>query len=330
MFKDLRGQDEPGGHMAARCLPSGPSRHGLADADAVTHHGCVPRIQRKSFEAPDEVRRFPLGEVDIVHLDENVLGRFRFQPGWRWSVNVAPIAGTSSCQHRHFGYVISGLLHAVMDDGTELDIMPGDGYEIPPGHDAWVVGDTAWEAVESSSVRTFGMPPDASDERILATVLFTDIVDSTAMLSRLGDTAWQRLLMEHNDRLRAELDRFRGREIVNTGDGFLAVFDGAARAVRCAAAMAATVHGLGIHIRAGLHTGEVTLAGGNARGVAVHAAARVAALAGPDEVLVTSTTHDSADGSDLEFNDLGSHELKGLSGPRQVWALRAAGVVRSG
>ena len=138
-----------------------------------------------------------------------------------------------------------------MDDGTELDIVAGDAYEIPPGHDAWVVGDATFDAVEFASARNFGIAPDEEDERTLATILFTDIVDSTATLARLGDTAWRRVLLDHNDLLRSELDRFRGREIVTTGDGFLALFDSAARAVRCAAAMTGAVRGLGIEIRAG-------------------------------------------------------------------------------
>jgi class 3 adenylate cyclase len=259
--------------------------------------------------------------VDIINLDETVLGRFAFGPGWRWSRDVQPIAGTTSCQHRHVGYVMSGHLHVVMEDGTEQDIVTGDAYEIPPGHDAWVVGDRAWEAIECGSIRAFGVAPCEIDMSVLATVLFTDIIDSTATLQRLGDTAWRRLLLAHNERLRVEIDRFRGREITTTGDGFLALFDGAARAIQCAASMGAAVRDLGIEIRAGLHTGEVTLVGGSARGMAVHVAARVAALAGPGEVLVTSTTQESADGSGLEFAARGSHELKGIKGRRAVFAL---------
>jgi class 3 adenylate cyclase len=281
----------------------------------------VPRLQRKSFSTPDEVRRFPHGHVDIVNLDETVLGRFALSPGWRWSKDVKPIAGTASCQHRHVGYVMSGHLHVVMEDGIEVEVRKGDAYEIPPGHDAWVVGDAPWEAIESGSIRAFAVAPHEADTSVLATVLFTDIIDSTATLARLGDTAWRRLLLAHNERLRLEIDRFRGREIATTGDGFLALFDGAARAIRCAASMGAAVRDLGLRIRAGLHTGEVTLAGGTARGVAVHVAARVAALAGPGEVFVTATTHDSVDGSGLEFADRGSHELKGLKGARAVFAL---------
>jgi len=217
---------------------------------------------------------------------------------------------------------MSGHLHVVMEDGTELDIVAGDAYEIPPGHHGWVVGDVPWETVECApNVRGFACAPGEADRSVLATVLFTDIIDSTATLSRLGDSAWRELLLAHNERLRTEIDRFRGREVTTTGDGFLALFDGAARAVRCAASMGAAVRDLGIAIRAGLHTGEVTLTGGTARGVAVHVAARVAALAGANEVLVTATTHDSADGSGLEFADRGAHELKGLKGARAVFAL---------
>ena len=281
----------------------------------------MPRLQRKSFSSPDQVREFTRGRIDIVNLDETAIGRYVWEPGWRWSKDVAPVVHTQSCQNRHVGYVIAGHLHVVMDDGIELDVVAGDAYEIPPGHDAWVVGDAAWETVEFASARIFGLGPDAEDERTLATILFTDIVDSTQTLARLGDTAWQRVLLDHNDRLRTELDRFRGREVVTTGDGFLALFDGAARAVRCAAAMTESVRPLGIEIRAGLHTGEITIGGGNARGVAVHAAARIASLAGPSEVLVSGTTRDLLDGSGLRFGDRGQHELKGLEGRRQVFAL---------
>jgi class 3 adenylate cyclase len=281
----------------------------------------VPRLQRKSFASPDQVRRFPLGRIEIVNLDETTIGRFIWKPGWRWSKDLAPTVHTRSCENRHVGYVISGHLHVVMDDGTELDITAGDAFEIPPGHDAWVVGDATWDTVEFASARTFGIGPDADDERTLATILFTDIVDSTLTLERLGDTTWQRLLLDHNDRMRSQLDRFRGREVITTGDGFLALFDAPARAVRCAAAMTESVRPLGIEIRAGLHTGEITIGGGNAHGVAVHATARIAALAGPGEVLVSATTRDLLDGSGLRFGDRGRHELKGLEGSRQVYAL---------
>jgi class 3 adenylate cyclase len=281
----------------------------------------MPRLQRRSFETPDQVREFTLGRIDVINLDETTIGRFVFEPGWRWSKDVGPIVGTDACQNRHVGFAIAGQLHVVMNDGTELDILADDAFEIPPGHDAWVVGAETWDTVEFTSARIFGIGPDATDERILATILFTDIVDSTQTVARIGDRAWRTLLLEHNDRLRAVLDRYRGREIGTTGDGFLALFDGAARGVRAAAAMPAAVADLGIAIRAGLHTGEVGIGGGQARGLAVHAAARVAALAGPGEVLVSATTHDLLDGSDLTFEDRGEQELKGLIGARRIFVL---------
>lgn len=284
----------------------------------------MPRLQRRSFSSPDQVRSFDHGRIDVIQLDETAIGRFVFQPGWRWSKDVGPVVGTDRCQNRHVGYVMSGQLHVVMDDGTELDILPGDAYEIPPGHDAWVVGDGTWDTVEFTSARNFAIPADAADERVLATILFTDIVDSTATLARIGDAAWRRLLLEHNDRVRGVIDQYRGREIGTTGDGFLALFDSAGRAVRCALAIRPAVADLRLDVRAGLHTGEVAISGGQAHGLAVHTAARVAALAGAGEVLVSGTTRDLLDGSGLAFEDRGEHELKGLTGARRIFALGQA------
>ncbi|HEX5066863.1 MAG TPA: adenylate/guanylate cyclase domain-containing protein [Myxococcota bacterium] len=282
----------------------------------------MPRLQRKNFASPDQVRKFPTGDLDVVNLDEVTVCRFRFRPGWRWSKDVAPISGTRSCQHRHLGYTISGSLHVRMEDGTELTIGPGDAYEIPPGHDAWVVGDEPWDSVEFTSGHTFGVSPDDLGERVLATIVFSDIVDSTVMSEQLGDHAWAERLRQHNVRIRAAIDRFRGREIDSAGDGFLALFDGAAKALRAAAAMDASVSDLGLRVRVGVHTSEVEIVGGRARGVAVHTAARVAALAGPGEVLLSGTTRDLLDGSGLSLEPRGEHELKGLSGPRPIFALR--------
>jgi class 3 adenylate cyclase len=282
----------------------------------------MPRLQRKGFSVPDEVRRFPNGHIEVVTLDEIAFARFVFQPGWRWSKDIAPITGTRSCQHRHVGYTISGTLEIRMDDGTRMTIGPGDAYEIPPGHDGWVVGDEPWDSVEFTSGHTFARSPEELGERVLATIVFSDIVESTAVLERIGDAAWASLLREHNEAVRAVIDRFRGREVVTLGDGFLALFDGAARAVQAAAAIDRTVAALGLRVRSGIHTGEVEIAGGQARGVAVHAAARIAALAGPGEVLVSGTTCDLLDGSGLGFEPRGEHALKGLTGTRPVFALR--------
>ena len=120
--------------MPASQPRSSPPRRTITD---------VPRLQRKNFSGPDQVRKFPFGRVDIVNLDETAVGRFVCEPGWRWSEHVAPAVDTRSCENRHLGYAISGHLHVLMEDRTELDIRAGDAYEIPPGHDAWVVGDAA-------------------------------------------------------------------------------------------------------------------------------------------------------------------------------------------
>jgi class 3 adenylate cyclase len=154
--------------------------------------------------------------------------------------------------------------------------------------------------------------PPRDLDRVLATVLFTDIVDSTKKAAEIGDGKWKQLLAAHDERTRAELTRHRGREVDTTGDGFFATFDGPARAVRCAQAIQASVRGLGIEVRAGLHVGEVELSGDEVQGLAVHVGARVAALAGPSEVLVSQTVKDLTAGSGLEFEDAGDHELKGV------------------
>ncbi len=282
----------------------------------------MPRLQRKSFATPDQVRQFPTGRADIVTLDEMAIAHFVFQPGWRWSKDVAPIVGTHSCQLRHIGYNISGTLEVRMDDGTKLVISGGDAYEIPPGHDAWVVGDKPWDSVEFTSAHAYGLSPEQLGERVLVTILFSDIVASTSVVEKIGDHDWAKLVREHNLRLRAAIDRYRGREIDATGDGLFALFDGATMAVNAAALMDPAVADLGIRVRVGIHTGEVEISGGKARGLAVHAAARVAALAGPGEVLVSGATHNLLDGSNLLFESRGKHELKGLSGAKPIFALK--------
>jgi class 3 adenylate cyclase len=166
-----------------------------------------------------------------------------------------------------------------------------------------------------------GVRPVAEPDRVLATILFTDIVGSTRLAVEHGDRAWRDLLERHHALVRGELARFRGREVDTAGDGFLAVFDGPGRAVRCASAAVCGVRSLGIEIRAGLHTGEVEVAGDAVRGIAVHIGARVSALAGPSEVLVSSTVRDLVAGSGLQFEDRGSHELKGVPDQWRILAV---------
>lgn len=170
-----------------------------------------------------------------------------------------------------------------------------------------------------------GVRPSPIPDRILATVLFTDIVGSTERASDIGDAKWRELLQEHDVIVRRELERFRGREVKTTGDGFLATFDGPARAIQCAATIGRTLGGLNIDIRAGLHTGECEVMASDVGGIAVHIAARVSAMAGAGEILVSSTVKDLVAGSGIGFEDRGSHTLKGVPGEWRIFAAKAPG-----
>ena len=194
--------------------------------------------------------------------------------------------------------------------------------ELPgTGNFIWA-GDQARMAAELQEFLT-GAAPMPEVERVLATVLFTDIVGSTERARSLGDHAWKELLERHYAIARRQLERFRGRQIVTTGDGLLATFDGPARAIRCAQAMVADMRELGLEIRAGLHTGEIELEGADVRGLAVHIGARIAALAEAGEVLVSSTVKDLVVGSGIEFEDHGAHPLKGVADEWRLYAVRS-------
>lgn len=165
-----------------------------------------------------------------------------------------------------------------------------------------------------------GARPAPKTDRVLATVLFTDIVGSTEQAARLGDSRWRELLEQHHAMVRRELDRFRGREVDTAGDGFMATFDGPARAIRCASAIIKAVRPLGLTVRAGIHTGECEQIGGKLGGIAVHIAARVAAAAPAGGVLVSQTVKDLVAGSGIPFEDRGTHRLKGVPGPWRLFA----------
>lgn len=279
------------------------------------------RLQRRRFSETTEIRTHTRGRVDIVRLEDTVVGRMTYEPGWRWSVDVKPIAGTETCTYHHLGVSLSGVIRVQMSDGTELEIGPGDVFEIPPGHDAWVVGDEPWVSVDFEAMRTFAKQRDATDELTLASIVFTDIVDSTRRASEAIGDGWRNLVAEHNRKASGAIDRHRGRLVKTTGDGVLAQFDGAERAVRAAVAIRAVARDLGIAIRVGVHTGEVQLAGDDVRGITVHVAARVMAAAAPDEILVSATVRDLVDNPRVRFEDAGVQELKGLQGGRQLYRM---------
>lgn len=281
------------------------------------------RLQRRRFSEPSAVRTIPRGRIEVVELDDTVVGKMTYEPGWRWSVDVQPIAATDSCQYHHLGVTLAGRLRAQMVDGTELEVGPGDVFEIPPGHDAWVVGDEPWVSIDFEAMRTYAKQKDAADERVLASLVLSDIVDSTRRAAELGSARWRDVVGEHNRQAALAIDRHRGRLVKTTGDGVLAQFDGAERAVRGAAAIRDAIAGLGVEIRVGVHTGELQVTADDVRGIAVHTAARIMAVAGPGEILVSATVMDLVDGSSLVFDDAGMHELKGLHGARQLYRLSA-------
>lgn len=276
----------------------------------------------KPFTDPDERVTFDHGYAEVVTVGPLTVGREVLEPGWRWSTHVRPIAGTERCEFHHVGIQLSGRWVCESRDGTQIEIGPGDVYDVAPGHDAWVTGDEPSVCIDFQGIAGWAKAPDDA-ERVLTTVMFTDIVQSTAAAERMGDRHWARLLEQHVEDVRHQLATHRGREVKSTGDGFLATFDRPAAAVRCAAAIAESAERLGLAIRAGVHTGEVELAGNDLRGLSVHLAARVMSAADPGEVLVTSTTRDLVAGTELAFTEKGSFELRGISGARTLYALQS-------
>ena len=280
--------------------------------------------QKKNLDAPDERLEFEGVAANVVQVADAAISRNVFQPGAHCALGGRRLLGNrraeASCEAHHSGVVLQGRLHIEMDDGSVLDVGPNEVYDIPPGHDGWATSEEPLLAINWSGVRSW-LPEPESGDRVLATLLFTDIVGSTEMAGKLGDSAWRELLGRHFRDVRNVLDRHRGREVTTTGDGFLAVFDGAARAVRAAMAIRDGARALGIEVRTGIHTGEVEVVGDDVRGIAVHEAARIAAAASSGEIFLSATTCQLASGSGFTFEERGERELKGLEGPRSLFAV---------
>jgi class 3 adenylate cyclase len=272
----------------------------------------------KSFRDADEQVAFDHGRLDLVRASSVALGWEILEPGWRWSEHVKPIVGTERCEFHHVSVCLEGRVGIETRDGELAEAAPGDVLDIAPGHDAWVIGDTAAVMLDVQGALGWAKAPDAGD-RVLLTLLFTDIVASTEAAERLGDRAWKHQLATHDEAVRGLLGMHRGREAGTTGDGFVATFDSPAQAIRCALAIAATSRDLGVEVRAGVHTGEVEMAGRELRGLAVHLAARIMGAAGAGEVFVSATARELASGAGIEFEDRGSHTFKGIAGERRVY-----------
>jgi class 3 adenylate cyclase len=199
--------------------------------------------------------------------------------------------------------------------------IPGARYLELEGRDSLAVFEDGDAVVDEIEEFLTGDRHRREPDRVLATVLFTDIVGSTKRAAELGDRRWRELLHEHDSLVRRELERFRGRFVKSTGDGVLATFDGPARGIRCAGRVVECVRELGLELRAGLHTGESEVIGDDVGGLAVHIGARVSQAAGPGEVLVSSTVKDLVVGSGLEFDDRGTRELRGVPGEWRLFAV---------
>jgi class 3 adenylate cyclase len=281
----------------------------------------VAEFQVKNFDSPDQIIRLPKLTAELVEIGELTVGFLVTQPGWRWSVDVRPEVGGEWCQARHLGVVLSGRVAVQLQDGRMLEFGPNDVFHVPPGHDGWTIGDEPCVQIEWAGLHTFAGLGAGLRGRALVTLLFTDLVDSTATAKQLGDKVWRDLLTAHFEATRAELDRFGGREVDTTGDGMFATFDGPARALHCAEAIRRSAARQGLRIRAGVHVGEVELVSGRLHGIAVHEAARIMGRAGADEILVSETTRVLALTSGLAFDDRGTHKLKGLAGEWRLHAL---------
>src|SRR3954447_2377001 len=279
----------------------------------------MPAPIKKSFDTPDQ-RIDVLGvRAEVVDVGDATITRSAFDPGTHCP--QISIEGRPRCMAHHTGYCVEGGLHVQMDDGSTLDIAPNEVFDIPPGHDGVSVGERPFLAINWAGARTW--MAERAGERVLMTLLFTDVVDSTVRALELGDAAWRELLARHYRTVRNVIDRYHGREIKTAGDGFICGFDGAGRAVAAAVAIRDRAAEEGLSIRAGVHSGEVEVVGDDIAGVTVHEAARVAASAARDEVLVSEATRLLAGSGPFAFEPRGPFELKGLPGERILYAVVA-------
>ena len=272
-----------------------------------------------TFGDPDQVETIAEVRTESLQIGDMTIGRIVTPPGWRWSTHIRPIVGTEWCEYRHMGFALSGAMTVSLADGTTHELMAGNAYNIPPEHDAWVVGDAPFVGIEWKGLSEWLQPRHG--ERVLATLLFTDIVNSTVQASTMGDRAWRALLAKHDETVRQILEETRGHEVNTTGDGFLARFEGPAQALDAAQRIRERVGRLGLEVRQGLHVGEVELLGGDLAGLAVHEAARIVAEAEPGEILVSAIARSLAEGAGFAFESRGTRTLKGIQGARELFAL---------
>ena len=281
----------------------------------------VQRVRHASLLDPANQRSLSRGTGALARVGSLTVGRATLEPGWRWSVDLKPAVGTEWCEAHHLHVLVRGRLAVLMAGAEAVDEFgPGDVFDIPPGHDTWVVGDEPADLLDvSGNVADFGLPTSTS--RSVVTMLMSDIVESTPMAARLGDARWKHKLADHDRLVRAAISRFRGRELDTTGDGFFIAFDSVAGALGCATAMREAVEDIDFRLRIGVHTGEIETTDAGVRGIAIHALARIMSAAQPSEVLVSPVVRVLSEGSGARFQARGPHTLKGIAEPMELYAL---------
>ena len=267
----------------------------------------------RTWGEPDERVVFGGVTEDLISIGGLTVSRSVQPAGWRWRTHFQPLVGGEWCMAHHVGLMLSGRQAIELQDGTVIEYGPGDLYDVPPGHDGWTIGDEDCVLLEWSGMRRW-VGGDTRN-RVLASLLFTDIVDSTITAGRLGDAHWHDVLALHYHQADETIERFGGRRVATTGDGVLAAFDASAAAVRCAVAMREAAATQGLEIRAGVHVGEVELAGDDVRGMTVHEAARIMATACAGEILVSDAVALLGRSSGITFENAGEYELKGVPDP---------------
>jgi class 3 adenylate cyclase len=284
----------------------------------------VSSVEVRDLDRPEEVVSYPLGESQQVRLAGTVVSRIVLQPGWNWQEHAQPMVGTELCELYHRGVVLSGRLGIRTDAGEERVIPPNHVFDISPGHVTWVEGDEELVMLDWAGGAGFGVTSEKG-LRSIATIMFTDIVDSTRLAQHQGDEAWRRTVGMHDDVVRSVLAGFGGREMNTAGDSFLVLFDSVERGIHCGLAISEGLAAIGISIRVGVHTGEVILADNQVRGLAVHVAARIVDEADPGGVFVSRVTRDLAETSrGLDFEARGLHRLKGVEGDHELFAASLA------
>ncbi len=330
-----------GGAMAMQFAATYPQR--VAALVLVNTYARLSRAEDYPPGIPDRVRDVLLSRPHTSDEAVDLLAGRRQDPSFaRWwgryqRHSVSP--GTADAMRRMlFDVDVRAVLPAIavptlvihrrgdrwirLAHGRHLaESIPGARFvELPGDEELFFLG-AADELLDEVQDFLTGVRPSVASDRVLATVLFTDLVDSTTMAAQIGDRRWRAALDDHDTVIAKAVDRTRGRRVASTGDGVLAVFDGPGRAILCATEIRDELRGMGLHVRAGLHAGEIELRGDDVGGIAVHIAARVAALAAPEEILVSTTVRDLVAGSEISFDDRGVHHLKGVPEARHLFAV---------